>query len=71
MMFYEKKNESRCNQGLSPLTEDTHEVCKRMRASSPPVSAADLIEQQQQLPRRNMRSGKKVGGHFTLMVLKA
>ena len=54
------KNEHRRAMDLPPLTEDTHEVCKHMRASSPPASAADLIEAQQ-LPRRNVRGIKKVG----------
>jgi hypothetical protein len=52
------KNTVRVSQGLSPLPEDTYEVCKNMRASSPPASAVDLIEQQ--LPRRAFRGGKRV-----------
>ena len=54
------KNEKREAMSLPPLTENTHEVCRHMRASSPPASAADLIEAQQQ-PRRNGRGIKKVG----------
>ena len=54
------KNEKRGAMSLPPLTENTHEVCRHMRASSPPASAADLIEAQQQ-PRRNGRGIKKVG----------
>ncbi|XP_074644294.1 striatin-interacting protein 1 homolog isoform X2 [Tubulanus polymorphus] len=49
--FYHKKNEVRSTYDLRPIPEDTHEVCKAMRAASPPASAADLIEQQQ-MPRR-------------------
>lgn len=54
----DKKNEVRLSHGLSPLPEDTYEVCKNMRASSPPASAVDLIEQQ--LPRRAFRGGKRI-----------
>ena len=53
------KNARRLDKGLPPLTEDTHDVCKHMRASSPPASAADLIDQQQQI-RRSLRTAKKV-----------
>ncbi|KAL5008868.1 hypothetical protein ScPMuIL_014449 [Solemya velum] len=51
------KNSVREEQGLSPLPEDTYEVYKNMRASSPPASASDLIEQQ--IPRRGFRQGKR------------
>ena len=68
--FHDLKNACRAAGDLSALTEDTHAVCREMRASSPPASAQDLIEQQQQQPRRgNMRAGgqafKKVGNHYT------
>jgi len=53
------KNTRRHDRGLAPLTEDTHDVCKHMRASSPPASAADLIDQHQQI-RRSLRTAKKV-----------
>ena len=56
--IHSHKNERRREAGLPPLTEDTHEVCRHMRASSPPASAADLIEQQQ--PRRSFRNPRKV-----------
>lgn len=39
--------------GLAPVKEDTIEVTRTMRAASPPASAADLIEAQQQ--KRNNR----------------
>ena len=53
--YHGLKNEARVAAGLAPLAEDTHEVCKHMRAASPPASAADLIEQQ--MPnRRNTRA---------------
>ncbi|ELU17163.1 hypothetical protein CAPTEDRAFT_164543 [Capitella teleta] len=55
--MYEVKNEKRAHLNLPPLTEDSHEVCKHLRASSPPNSCTDLIEQQQ--PRRSFRSSKK------------
>jgi len=53
------KNARRLDRGLPPLSEDTHDVCRHMRASSPPASAADLIDQQQQI-RRSLRTAKKV-----------
>ena len=55
--YHMMKNDARIVANLPPLTEDTHEVCKHMRAASPPASAADLIEQQ--MPnRRNARTRK-------------
>ena len=59
------KNEVRKENNLPPLPEDTHEVCRHMRASSPPASAADLIDQQ--MPRRGLRSGAKRVGIEYLM----
>lgn len=56
--IHSRKNERRVESGLPLMTEDTHEICKHMRASSPPASAADLIEQHQQI-RRAFRSTKK------------
>ena len=53
----ENKNRVREANGLPPLPEDPNEVCRQMRASSPPASAADLIEQQ--IPRRGFRPGPK------------
>ncbi|CAH1783106.1 unnamed protein product [Owenia fusiformis] len=52
---YERKNNAREAAGLPRYPENTLEVCKSMRAASPPASAADLIEQQQ-LPRARTRS---------------
>lgn len=43
---------------LLPVPDDTVEVARTMRAASPPASAADLIEQQQQ--RKNLRPFKRV-----------
>ena len=57
--FHDMKNEKRSEHDLPMLDEDPQEVCKQMRASSPPASAADLIEQQQ-APRRSLRGPKKV-----------
>lgn len=54
----DRKNKVREENDLPPLPEDTYEVFKTMRASSPPASAADLIEQQ--IPRRSFRGGKRV-----------
>ncbi|XP_052213602.1 striatin-interacting protein 1 homolog isoform X2 [Dreissena polymorpha] len=49
------KNRYREQHRLPPLPEDPAEVCRRMRASSPPASATDLIDQQ--MPHRGLRSG--------------
>lgn len=38
------KNESRKAAGLPEWLEDTAEVCKKIRASSPPVFSADFPE---------------------------
>lgn len=46
--MFELKNEYRARDGLGAVTEDTISVTRTMRAASPPASAADLIEQQQQ-----------------------
>lgn len=60
--YYQRMNAARLENGLSPLTENTHEVCCNMRASSPPASAVDLLEQQQAGSTRRARLGfKKVG----------
>lgn len=40
------KMEKRMKAGLTPLDEDTLEITKNMRASSPPASASDLLETQ-------------------------
>lgn len=40
------KNEYRIKAGLDPITEDTLEVTKCMRASSPPAAAADYLDNQ-------------------------
>ncbi|KAK8395960.1 hypothetical protein O3P69_005210 [Scylla paramamosain] len=49
------KNEYRQKHGLQPCEEDTLAVARTMRASSPPASAADLIEQQNNQKRRPFR----------------
>ncbi|XP_014777551.1 striatin-interacting protein 1 homolog isoform X2 [Octopus bimaculoides] len=53
----DNKNMIRNQHGLPGLPEDPYEVCKNMRASSPPASTADLIEQQ--MPKRGVR-GKRI-----------
>ncbi|XP_030746368.1 striatin-interacting protein 1 isoform X2 [Sitophilus oryzae] len=47
------KIEKRKATGLTPLDEDTMEIARTMRASSPPASASDLLEAQNQ--KRNTR----------------
>lgn len=49
------KNEGREAAGLEACLEDTLTVARTMRASSPPASAADLIEQQNNQKRRPFR----------------
>ncbi|XP_071552352.1 striatin-interacting protein 1 homolog isoform X5 [Panulirus ornatus] len=49
------KNAYREKYGLQPCEEDTLSVARTMRASSPPASAADLIEQQNNQKRRPFR----------------
>ncbi|XP_013190365.1 striatin-interacting protein 1 [Amyelois transitella] len=48
----EKKIKLREKYGLEPLSEDTLEIVKGMRASSPPPSAADMLENQSFVPRK-------------------
>ncbi|EDW79495.1 uncharacterized protein Dwil_GK20380 [Drosophila willistoni] len=47
------KNEYRLKVGLELITEDTLEVTKSMRASSPPATATDILENQ--YPKRNFK----------------
>lgn len=51
----------RAEASLPPVPDETIEVTKTMRAASPPASAADLIEAQQQ--RKNNRPFKRVCLH--------
>ncbi|XP_066158816.1 striatin-interacting protein 1 homolog isoform X1 [Euwallacea fornicatus] len=44
----EMKAEKRCKANLPPQDEDTMEIAKTMRSSSPPASASDLLEAQNQ-----------------------
>lgn len=54
----EMKAQYRAEAGLPPVPDDTIQVTRTMRAASPPASAADLIEAQQQ--RKNNRPFKRV-----------
>lgn len=54
----ELKKQYREEAGLDTLQEDTIEVARTMRASSPPMSAADLLETQNQ--KRNNRPFRRV-----------
>lgn len=38
------KNEARKAAGLSEWLEDTADICKKIRASSPPIFAADFAD---------------------------
>lgn len=44
----ELKSEKRKEASLTPQDEDTLEIARTMRASSPPASASDLLEAQNQ-----------------------
>lgn len=54
----ELKKQYREEAGLDTQQEDTIEVARTMRASSPPMSAADLLETQNQ--KRNNRPFRRV-----------
>lgn len=54
----ELKCEKRKKHGLPPQNEDTMEIAKTMRSSSPPASASDLLEAQNQ--KRNTRPFRRV-----------
>ncbi|XP_026666495.1 striatin-interacting protein 1 homolog [Ceratina calcarata] len=55
----ELKKQYREEAGLETIQEDTLEVAKTMRPSSPPVSATDLIETQNQKKFQNHRSYRR------------
>lgn len=52
------KAEKRAKAGLPPQDEDTLDIAKTMRASSPPASASDLLEAQNQ--KRSSRPIRRV-----------
>lgn len=52
------KAEKRKKYGLPPQDEDTMEIARTMRASSPPASASDLLDTQNQ--KRNNRPLRRV-----------
>lgn len=54
----ELKAEYRNKAGLPAQDEDTIEIAKTMRSSSPPASAVDLLEAQNQ--KRNPRAFRRV-----------
>lgn len=54
----ERKSKLRESHGLPPLTEDTLEITKGMRASSPPPSAADMLENQNSDQRKMMEKDR-------------
>lgn len=51
--------EVRDRHGLEPFTEDSLEVTKHMRSSTPPASAADILEAQQN-QKRSTRPVRRV-----------
>lgn len=66
----ELKAEKRRIAGLAPQDEDTMEVARTMRASSPPASASDLLDAQNQ--KRNNRPLRRVNGfvhNYQLLLL--
>lgn len=62
----ELKKQYREEAGLDTQQEDTIEVARTMRASSPPMSAADLLETQNQ--KRNNRPFRRVICQFTIII---
>lgn len=58
----ELKMEKRKKVGLPPQDEDTMEIAKTMRSSSPPASASDLLEAQNQ--KRTARPFRRVSNQF-------
>lgn len=52
------KAEKRRSENLPPQDEDTMEIARTMRSSSPPASASDLLEAQNQ--KRNTRPIRRV-----------
>lgn len=61
------KKDYREEAGLETIQEDTIEVARTMRASSPPMSAADLIETQNQ--KRNNRPFRRVNCQLELIII--
>ena len=57
--------------GLPVLEEDTIEVTKTMRAASPPASAADLLEAQNQKPGAGTRPFRRVSYYFLITIYKS
>jgi len=62
----ELKKQYREEAGLDTQQEDTIEVARTMRASSPPMSAADLLETQNQ--KRNNRPFRRVIHRFKIIL---
>lgn len=62
----ELKDQKRIKANLPPLDEDTMEIAKTMRASSPPASASDLLEAQNQ---KRARPSRRVTGEINLRVV--
>ena len=42
----EQRNTKRLEEGLDPLPEDAIKVVRQMRASTPPLTASELLDQQ-------------------------
>ncbi|XP_072939385.1 striatin-interacting protein 1 [Epargyreus clarus] len=62
----ERKSKLREKYGLPPITEDTLEIIKGMRASSPPPSAADMLENQNP-GQRKMKENERALRRQTFM----
>lgn len=57
----ELKAEKRTQAGLAAQDEDTLDIARTMRASTPPASASDLLEaQNQKKPKSEMRPFRRV-----------
>jgi len=67
----DSKAKYRQEAGLPVLEEDTIEVTKTMRAASPPASAADLLEAQNQKPGAGTRPFRRVSYYFLITIYKS
>ena len=67
LSFYLPIDKSRQEAGLPVSIEDTIEVTRTMRAASPPASAADLLEAQNQKPGHAARPFRRVSECFLMI----
>lgn len=68
---FERKNQSRREQGLDPIAENPAKVIARMPPISPPLAGAECLDMQGQIDggssaRRAKRQVRKHGSSFSL-----